>query len=139
ALDGAPRYWAEAHANGVRNPWQAKRWLLGEGWKSLKARSVESAAALGGATFFVAFGTAQFWRWLEYHKAARDVRLYWRDRRDGGYAREGDANAVEMPLLIDGRGGKGFSRNSEWPPPLPASSAAANGGAARAGPDGAAA
>jgi hypothetical protein len=120
ALDGAPRYWAEAHANGVRNPWQARRWLLGEGWKSLKARSVESAAALGGARFKVMFGTAQFWRWLEYHHAVGDVALKWRDRRDGSLSSEGRENAIRMPLLFDLRGGKGFWRDTEWPPPTTA-------------------
>ncbi|WP_018265536.1 helix-turn-helix domain-containing protein [Methylosinus sp. LW4] len=131
AVEGGPRYIAECKARG-RMIAHAKTYLAGKSWQSRKARSVESAAALGGAGFNVMFGTAQFWRWLDYHQAVRDVRLSWRDRRDGSASAQGRENAVLMPMLFELRGGKGFWRQSEWPPPIA-------GGAARAGPEGAAA
>lgn len=118
AVDGGPRYIADRRSRQKMIA-HARTWLDGKGWQALKARSVESAAALGGAGFFVMLGTAQFWRWLEYHHAARDVRLAWRDTRDGSASAEGRQNAALMPMLFETGGRKGFWRKSEWPPPLP--------------------
>jgi hypothetical protein len=119
ALDGAPQYWAAARASGLNHPAQAHNWLKDEGWKSLKARTQKSAAALGGAGFFVIFGTAQFWRWVEYHQAARDKPLKWVRRGDGSLTHAKDPNAIRCPLLFKTKAGFGFYRDSEWPPPMP--------------------
>ncbi len=118
AVEGGPRYIADRRTRGKMIA-HAKTWLDGKGWQALKARSVESAAALGGAGFFVAVGTAQFWRWLDYHRGARDVRLAWRDTRDGSISAEGRQNAELMPMLFEIGGRKGFWRKSEWPPATP--------------------
>lgn len=127
AIDGGPRYIADCKAR-IRKIAHAKTWIDGKGWLALKARSVESAAALGGGQFFAALGTAQFWRWLEYHAAARDVPMKWRSKRDGSVTFEGAQEAALMPMLFERNGRKGFWRKSEWPP----STAAV---AAREGPE----
>lgn len=133
AIDGGPRYIADCKAR-TRKIAHAKNWIDGKGWLALKARSVESAAALGGGQFFAIFGTPQFWRWLEYHAAVRERPLKWRSKRDGAATSEGKPDAVLMPMLFERGGRKGFWCDSEWPPPLASVGAAAASGEARAGP-----
>jgi hypothetical protein len=70
AIDGAPRYVAaccdrqtRARNHGIAH---AKRWLSGEGWAALKARSVESAASIAGRPFTIRKGSPQAAAWAHY-------------------------------------------------------------------------
>ncbi|WP_428991108.1 hypothetical protein [Methylocapsa aurea] len=119
AIDGGPRYIADCKVR-TRKIAHAKTWLDGKGWQALKARSVESAAALGGGQFFAALGTAQFWRWLEYYAVTPERSMKWRSKRDGSATFEGAPDAVRMPMLFDHGGRRGFWCKSEWPPRAPA-------------------
>jgi hypothetical protein len=138
AVEGGPRYIADRRSRHKFIA-HAKTWLRGKGWQALKARSVESAAALGGGQFFAALGTAQFFRWIEYYAIVGGRPMKWRSKRDGAATFEGAPDGALMPMLFERAGRKGFWCDSEWPPPLTAAGVAANGGAARAGLDGAAA
>ncbi|MGJ0505623.1 MAG: helix-turn-helix domain-containing protein [Methylocystis sp.] len=73
AIDAAPRYVAacreretRARNHGIAH---AKRWLSGEGWAALKARSAESAASLAGRPFAVRQGSPQAAAWAQYEAA----------------------------------------------------------------------
>lgn len=112
ALDGAPKYVAACRERETRarnhGIVHAKRWLLGEGWAALKARSVGSAAALAGRPFTVRQGSPQAAAWARYETALHGApRLKFFDSKAG-------------PICM---------RPSEWPPPLGDGAAAPEGAA----------
>lgn len=84
----------------------AKKWLRGENWTIAKARSVESAASLGGAPFTVREGSPQAAAWARYETA-----MYGAPRLK----------------FIPSRLGRICTRPTEWPPSLKAGEGARDG------------
>lgn len=96
AVARAPLYIAHCKTHG-RKIAHARTWLSGRGWEAFAARSVESAAAKGGAGFVVEPGTPQAAAWTRYLEAA------------------GERPLKFIPTKY-AKSGRGAWRPSEWPP-----------------------
>lgn len=103
AIEAAPLYAAacKTRQTSARNHGMAhaKKWLAEEGWKVVKARTVESAAAKGGLPFTVKQGSQQAAAWAAYEAA-----VY---------------GAPRLKFFPSKTLGMVCQRPTEWPPPLP--------------------
>jgi hypothetical protein len=103
AIEAAPLYAAacKTRATTARNHGMAhaRRWLGEEGWKVVKARTVESAAAKGGLPFPVKQGSEQAAAWARYEES-----VY---------------GAARLKYFPSKAHGMVCVRPTEWPPPLP--------------------
>jgi hypothetical protein len=103
AIDAAPQYAAACKTRETRarnhGMAHARRWLTEEGWKVVKARTLDSAASKGGLPFTVRQGSEQAAAWARYEEA-----VY---------------GAPRLRYIPSKALGMVCTRPTEWPPPIP--------------------